>query len=193
MLSAQPVPPPVIPSKKSAPVVPAVPVAPATPSVSAPSTGTVTPSAPSRPIISSDLGGRELSILQRANEHSGIMQRLAELGRTKANAEPVRVLADLLGTTEAKEHAQLLALTQAKGITLSEAVIPKKMQDRLVAAPKDAFDHAWLDEVSGLIKTAIQNYSSGSTSSDKDIKKFAADGLALAEQKLDVVKKVAAH
>ncbi len=121
------------------------------------------------------------------------MQHLAELGKTHASAEPVRVLADLLGTTETKEHSQLLALTKAKGVTLTEAVMPKKLQDRLSAAPKDAFDQTWLEEVSGLIKTSIQNYSAGSTSTDKDIKKFAEDGLALAQQKLDVVKKVASR
>lgn len=179
-LRAQSAQPPVIPSKKPS-------AAPATPNVSVPSTTTP------RPIISSDLGGRELTILQKANEHSSLMQRLAEIGKAHASTEPVRALADLLGTTETKEQAQLIALTKAKGVTLTEAVIPKKLQDRLASAPKDTFDRAWLEEVSGLIKTSIQNYSTGSTSADQDIKKFATDGLALAQQKLDVVKKVAAR
>lgn len=145
----------------------------------------------SKPIISSDLGGRELGFLQKANEHSIVMQRLANLGKTKGQSEPVRVLGDLLGTTQSKEHDRLLALSITKGVTLSDPGLPRKMQDALAATDEKTFDRVWLDEIENLTKVAIQNFTAGAASADKDIKKFAEESLALAEQKLGAVKKVA--
>lgn len=144
-----------------------------------------------KPIITSELGGRELSFLQKANEHSLVMQRLAELGKKNGATDPVRALADLLATTQGKEHDQLTALAITKGVTLSDPGLPKKLQDALAATDAKTFDRVWLEEVSNLAKISIQNFSNGAGCADKDIKKFAEEGLALAQQKFDVVKKVA--
>lgn len=146
-----------------------------------------------KPLITSDLGGRELSFLHNANAQSIVMQRLAQLGKTKGTSERVRVLADLLGTTQEKEHDQLIALAVTKGVTFTDPGLPKKTQDALAATDDKTFDRVWLEEVENLAKISIQNFSNGAGCADKDVKKFAEAGLPLAEQKLEVVKKVAAR
>ncbi|MEQ1862515.1 MAG: DUF4142 domain-containing protein [Chthoniobacteraceae bacterium] len=151
-------------------------------------------SAPKR-ILSSDLGGRELTYLNRSNEQDLLLMNLAGLGKTKGHSEAVRVLADLLGTTQEKEHAQLLALARDKGVSLSNW--PPGALDRLRSLldplKADAFDKAWLREVTDLLKTSVQNLTAGTGSGDAEIKKAASAGLALAELKLDAVGKVAAR
>lgn len=144
-----------------------------------------------KPLITSELGGRELSFLHKANEHSVVMQRLAELGKTKGQSEPVRALGDLLGTTQSKEHDQLIALAVTKGISFSAPPLPKTMQDTLAATDDATFDGVLLEEVANLVKVIIQNCTTGVASADKEITKFAEESLALAEQKLGVIKKVA--
>ena len=145
-------------------------------------------SAPKR-ILSSDLGGRELTFLNRANEQDLLLMQLAELGKTKGHSEAVRVLADVIGTTQEKEHAQLLALARSKGVSLSNWAPGSldRLRSLLDPLKAEAFDKAWLREVADLLKTSVQNLSAGSGSSDAEIKKSAQAGLSLAEQKLDVV------
>ena len=56
---------------------------------------------------------------------------------------------------------------------------------------KAAFDKAWIGEISGVLRASVQNFTTGVASSDEEFKKLAESGLALANQKLEVVKKVA--
>ena len=155
--------------------------------------------APAQPakktILSSDLGGRELTFLNKSNEHDLVLIHLAELGKTKGTAEATRALADLLGTTQEKEHAQLTALARTKGVSLSSAQpgTIKRIHSLLDPLGKAAFDKAWMAEVTDVLKASVQNLTNGSTATDADIKKFATAGLSLAEDKLGVVSKVAAR
>jgi len=145
-----------------------------------------------KPLITSDLGGRELTFLQKANEHGLVLTYLANLGKTKGGTEPIKALADLLGTTQAKEHEQLLALASSKGLDLvqGEPGSVPRLKTLLDSSEKGAFDKAWFGEISAILRASVQNFSSGAGVSDPAIKKYATDGLALANQKLDVVAKV---
>lgn len=146
-------------------------------------------------IISSDLGGRELSFLNKAHEHDMVLIYLSELAKTKGSTDAVRALGDLIGTTQTKEHEHLVALARTKAVSLpgSQPGSISRMQSLLGALDKSAFDKAWLGEVSGILQASIQNYTTASSSSDAAIKKYAEPGLDLANRKLDAVKKVAAR
>lgn len=150
-------------------------------------------SAQSPRIISSDLGGKELSFLSKANEHGLEVIYLSELAKTKGGSEAVRALADLLATTQTKEQEQLIALARAKRIALAsdQPGAVKRLHALLNPLENGAFDKAWLGEVSAILRAAVQNFTTGAGSSDKEIKAFADSGLALANQKLGVVQKVA--
>jgi len=146
-------------------------------------------------IISSDLGGRELTFLNKANEHDMVLIYLSELAKTKGSTDAVRALGDLIGTTQTKEHEHLVALARTKAVSFppGQPGSISRMQNLLGTLEKGAFDRAWLSEVSGILQASIQNYTTGSSSSDSAIKKFAEPGLDLANRKLDAVKKVAAR
>ena len=144
-------------------------------------------------LITSDLTGKELSFLLKAGEQGQMLGWLTDLAKMKSSSEPVRALADLLGTTQAKETEQLLALAQKKGVpmaTTAPAAVPR-LKAILDPLEKQAFDAAWLTQVGDVIKASIQTYTSGSTVKDEAIQKFASNGLALANQKLEVLEKVA--
>jgi len=148
--------------------------------------------APAKPLITSDLGGRELSFLQKANDHGLVLLYLANLAKTKGGTEPVKALADLLATTQAKEHEQLIALGSSKGLTLEQGepgYVPR-LKTLLDPLEKGAFDRAWFGEVSAVLRATVQNFTSGSGVSDPAIKKYATDGLSLANEKLEVVAKI---
>jgi predicted outer membrane protein len=146
-----------------------------------------------KPLITSELGGRELTFLRRADEQGLTMIYLAELGKSKGSTDAVRALADVLGTTESKEHDQLITLGVTKGLTFPVGTPGAVARFKTLLDPleKAAFDKAWLGEVSSLAKASIQNFSSGAGCADAEIKKFATAGLTLAQQKLEVVEKVA--
>lgn len=148
--------------------------------------------APAKSLITSDLGGRELTFLQKANEHGLVLMYLANLAKTKGGTEPIKALGDLLATTQAKEHEQLIALAASKGLTLDQGepgAVPR-LKTLLDPLEKGAFDRAWFGEISAILRATVQNFSSGAGVSDPAIKKHAADGLALANQKLEVVAKI---
>jgi predicted outer membrane protein len=148
---------------------------------------------PPKRILSSELGGRDLTFLNRANEQDLVLMALAEVGKSKGSSEAVRVLADLIGTTQEKEHEQLLALARSKGVSVSASAPGslKRLHTLLDPLKKEAFDKAWLGEIADLLKTSVQNFAAGSASGDPDIKKLASSGLSLAEDKLGAVSKVA--
>lgn len=148
---------------------------------------------PPKPLISSELGGRELTYLHKANEHTLVLMYLADLGKKKGSTEPVRALGELLNATESKELDQLIALGVTKGITFpsGQPGLVKRLSAQLDPLEKEIFDRAWLGELTAIIRASIQNLTSGATLSDAEIKKHAENALALANQKLGVVEKVA--
>lgn len=147
-----------------------------------------------KPLITSELGGRELTFLHKANEHTLVLIFLADLGKSKASSDRIRALGDLLLTTETKGLDQLNALALTKGLSFppGQPGMVKRLQNRLASTDKNSFDSAWVSEVTGIIKAAIQNLSTGTELADAEIKSFANGALALARQELEVVEKVSA-
>src|SRR5436189_5790215 len=86
-----------------------------------------------KPLISSELGGRELTFLTNANENGVLLNYLAETAKAKASGEQFRAVADLLGSTQQKENDRLIQLAANKGKTFP-AQTPatlKKIQAKL--------------------------------------------------------------
>jgi len=147
--------------------------------------------APKR-LITSDLGGRELSFLQKANEQGVLLMYLTETVKTKGTKEQVKALGELFASTQEKENARLLQLANDKGVTFpaSPPELLKKLRSRLEPLEKDVFDSRWLTELTALARESVANFESGAKSTDKDIKNYAESGIALAREKVSVLEKL---
>jgi predicted outer membrane protein len=145
-----------------------------------------------KPLITSDLGGRELTFLQKANEQTLVTIFLADLGKNKGESDAIRALGDLLVTTGQKELDQLNGLALTKGLTFppGQPGMVKRLQNKLASTDKKSFDKTWIGELAAIIQASLQNMSTGAALADPEIQKFAKEGLALAQQKLEVVEKV---
>ena len=146
-----------------------------------------------KPLINSDLGGRELGFLIKANEHGVLMLYLAELAKTKSAGKAVQALGDLLASTQGEENSRLIQLASSKGMSF-KAETPaalKKLQTRIDSLTGEAFDKACVGEIVLLAKEAVANYESGAKSKDAEIQAFAAQGLQLAQDKQKIAQKVA--
>lgn len=146
-----------------------------------------------KPLITSDLGGRELTFLTVANEQGVLMNYLADLARTKGESKSVQALGELLATTQALENSRLVQLASGKGLNFAARTPPaiKKLAAKLDALTGAAFDKACVAELAALAKDAVANYELGALSKDAEIKAFADEGIKLAQQKLGATSKVA--
>jgi hypothetical protein len=145
-----------------------------------------------KPLISSDLGGRELSFLTKANENGVLLSYLAELGKTKGAGEQFRAIAELIGSTQQKENDKLIQLAANKGKTFP-AQTPeslKKIQAKLEPLNGEELDKACAAELKRVLDAVAANYESGAKSKDADIQAFAEQGLAMTKDKLSVVDKL---
>lgn len=146
-----------------------------------------------KPLITSDLGGRELGFLTKANEHGVLMLYLAELAKTRSTAKPVQALGELLASTQSEENSRLIQLASGKGMSF-KAETPatlKRLQTRIDSLTGEAFDKACVGEIVLLAKESVANYESGAKSKDAEIRAFAEQGLALATEKQKIAQKVA--
>lgn len=146
-----------------------------------------------RPLITSELGGRELTFLTKANEHGVLMMYLAETLQTKSAAKPVQALGELLASTQSEESSRLIQLAAGKGMSF-KALTPtslKRLQTRLGSLTGPAYDKAVIGETNLLIKETIANCEAGAKSKDPDVQAFAAQSLELAKEKLSIATKVA--
>lgn len=148
-----------------------------------------------KPLITSDLGGRELAFLKKANEHGVLMLYVTEAAKAKGGGEKVKGLGEVLGGTQGKENDQLLQLAANKGVTFPAQTPPalKKLQARLEPLQGAPFDDRWLAEASALAKDGVQIYEEGARCADAEIKDYATQGVALARQKLGLLEKLAAR
>jgi predicted outer membrane protein len=147
-----------------------------------------------KPLISSDLGGRELGFLKKANEQGVLMLYLIESAKTKGTGEKVKGLGSLLSGTQGKENDQLLQLAANKGVSFPAQTPPtlKKLQAKLEPLEGATFDERWLSEAATLAKAIVGIYEDGAKSADADIRAYAEQGVAFARQKLGLVEKLAA-
>ena len=147
-----------------------------------------------KPLITSDLGGRELAFLTKANEQGVLMNYLADLAKTKSESKPVQALGDLLASTQAEENSRLIQLSSIKGLNFAvrTPLAIKKLAAKLDPLKGADFDKACLAELVALSKEVVANYEAGAQSKDAEVKAFADEGLPLAQQKLGVTNKVAA-
>lgn len=146
-----------------------------------------------KPLISSDLGGRELGFLVKANEHGVLMLYLAELAKTRGAGKPVQALGELLASTQSEENSRLIQLASGKGMSFRAETPPalKRLQTRIDTLTGEAFDKACIGEIVLLAKEAVGNYESGAKSKDTEIRAFAEQGLQLAQDKQKIAQKVA--
>jgi hypothetical protein len=145
-----------------------------------------------KPLITSDLGGRELSFLTKANEYGVLLNYLSETAKTKGDNEQFRAVADLLGSTQQKENDKLIQLAANKGKTFP-AQTPaslKKITAKLESLTGPEFDKACTAELKRILDAAAANYETGAKSKDSDIRNFAEQGLAMTKDKLGVVDKL---
>jgi hypothetical protein len=145
-----------------------------------------------KPLISSDLGGRELTFLTKANEYGVLLNYLAEIGKTKGDSEQLRAVADLLSTTQQQENDKLIQLAANNGKTFPALTpeILKKMTAKLEPLTGPEFDKACAAELKRVLDAAAANYESGVKSKEPDIQSFAEQGLAMTKDKLSVVGKL---
>ena len=59
-------------------------------------------------LITSNLGGRELGFLMKANEHGVLMLYLAELAKTRSATKSLVALGDLLASTQGEDNSGLI-------------------------------------------------------------------------------------
>src|SRR5262245_35074237 len=69
-----------------------------------------------KPLITSDLGGRELAFLTKANEDGVIMHYLSDLAKTRGESESVRELGESFAAAQEEETNRLIELAAGKGL-----------------------------------------------------------------------------
>ena len=144
-------------------------------------------------LITSDLGGRELGFLVKANEHGVLMLYLAELAKTRSATKSLVALGDLLASTQGEENSRLIQLASGKGMSFKAEtpVALKRLQTRIDLLKGEAFDKACVGEIVLLAKESVANYESGAKSKDAEIRAFAEQGFQLAQEKQKIAQKVA--
>jgi predicted outer membrane protein len=145
------------------------------------------------PLITSELGGRDLTFLTNAIEHGKTQLYLGELARTKATSEQVKAVGEALASTQAEENRKLIRLGAMKGVNLSsEPPHAKKGLDaRLEKLSGPKLEKTLLEEIVAINQRAVATYEAAVESHDDDIKAFVDQGLPLAEEKLRVAGKMA--
>ncbi len=145
-----------------------------------------------KPVITSDLGGRELAFLTKANENGVIMHYVSELAKTKAESESVRELGERFAATQEEETNRLIELSAGKGLNFKAQTPPalKKIHARLMPLTGTAFDKACAAELAALAKLILSNYASGCECKDPEIKSFADEGRQRAQEQFDAAGKL---
>ena len=147
-----------------------------------------------KPLLTSDLGGRELTFLTKANEHGVLMNFLADLAKTKGDSKSVRDLGGILATAQDGENSRFIQIAAGLGLHF-KAQTPaamKRLHAKLDPLTGPAFDTACLAELTVLTKEIVANYESGAKCQDAEIQAFAEQALPLAREKLSVLGKVSA-
>jgi predicted outer membrane protein len=144
------------------------------------------------PLITSELGGRDLTFLTNAIEHGKTQLYLGELARTKATSEQVKAVGEALASTQAEENRKLIQLGAMKGVNLSsEPPHAKKALDaRLEKLTGPKLEKTLLEEIVAINQRAVATYEAAVESQDDDIKAFVEQGLPLAEEKLRAAGKM---
>ena len=146
-----------------------------------------------KPLVSGDLGGREMAFLTKANEHGVLMHYLAELAKTKGESPSARELGEQFATAQDEETNRLIELASDKGLSFKAQSPPaiKKIHVRLTPLTGPAFDKACLAELAAHAQTILNNYEFGTQCQDAEIKSFAEEGAPLARERLEAANKAA--
>jgi len=145
-----------------------------------------------KPVITSDLGGREMAFLTKANENGVIMNYVSELAKTKGESASVRELGGRFATAQEEETNHLIALAADKGLNFKAQTPPaiKKIHARLAPLAGHAFDKACCAELDTLAKMILTNYEAGAQCHDPEIKAFAQEGRQRAREQSEAADKV---
>jgi predicted outer membrane protein len=146
-----------------------------------------------KPVITSDLGGRDLGFLTKANEQGVIMHYVSELAKTKGESAGVRELGERFAAGQEEETNHLIELTAGKGLNFKAQTPPaiKKIHTRLNPLTGAAFDKACVAELTALARDIVANYEAGAQSKDPEIKTFADEGLTHAREDLEAARGLA--
>jgi hypothetical protein len=148
--------------------------------------------APAPALITSDLGGRDLQFLMNAAENGKVLLYLGNLAKTKADAEQVKALGDLLSSTQLDENRKLAQLAARKGVQASDAppAEQKSLEAKLAKLTGPKFDKTSLEEIVKANERAVATYEAAGQTKDAEIRAFIGQGLALAQEKLKLANKM---
>lgn len=144
------------------------------------------------PLITSDLGGRDLQFLSSAFEQGQIQLYLGELAKTRAGTEQVKAVGEVLSSTQAEENKKVARLAAMKGISLipGESAGQKALETKLGKLTGPKLDKVLMEEIVNVNQQAVAVYQAASATKDEDIKAFVSQGLPLAKEKLFLANKM---
>lgn len=172
---------------------------PATPMPATPAPTAAKPAAPAKPaaaapapLITTEVGGRDLTFLTNAVEHGRVQLYLGDLAKTKATTEQVKAVGEVLFSTQEEENKKLTRLAAMKGITIvsADAAGKKGLSEKLGPLTGAKFDKALMEEIIKVNQQAVSTYEAAAGTKDEDIKAFVDLGLPLAKEKLLLANKM---
>ena len=143
-------------------------------------------------IISSEMSGRDLKFFHDAIEAGMISAYLADLAKTRGDAEQVKKIGETLWVTQIEENKQIAKLAAMKGVQISSE--PPAAQAKLareldpLTGPK--FDKVILEKLLAACNQAVTAYESAAQSADKEIKTFIEQMLPVSKMKLQLASKM---
>lgn len=149
----------------------------------------------SAPIISSEIGGRDLLFLTNALQHGEVQLYLGKLAKDRAMTEQLKAVGAVLASNQDEENKKVARLATMKGVSLaaSESALKKKLAEKLEPLTGPKFDKTLMEEIVAINQAAVANYEQAQITKDEDIKAFVEDGLPNAKEKLLLANKMSGN
>jgi predicted outer membrane protein len=160
-------------------------------SASEPSKTTQAP--PKRPLISSELDGKDLEFLQTAKRLSVLQKWLGDEA-AKAETDQIKAVGGALKAAQEDEDKLLDTIAAQKGVNFpTDNRLPadlRKLAEQFGSLKGPKFDKAVLDHILSANQQEAATIEAATHSKDEDIKMFAERVLPLSKEKLQLAQKV---
>ncbi len=171
----------------------------AAPAQSVPEAETARPPAPGddaeqTPLISSEVGGRDLQFFHSAVDVGRLEGWLGDLAKNKAETDQIKAIGDALQSTQAESTRFLARLARGKGVDLPNSKTAptqqKKIADQLGALKGPKFEKALMEQIVVAAQQSVAVYEGAMKSKDEQIRRFAEQMLPISKEKLTLAGRI---
>jgi predicted outer membrane protein len=142
------------------------------------------------PLISTELGGRELQFFHAANEAGAQQLALTNLAKSKASSEEIKSVSETMAKAQVEENARVAELASRKGVNLAP-MFPARLAEEFAPLWGAKFDKNWIERLVTVNTNAVAAYEGGAQAEDGEIKGFAEKMLPVVKAKLQLANRLA--